>query len=347
MPLPVQLLAMSPSSQKIISGFIKTKGKEYFSISNASAPVIIMDIDNPEGRSLLAQHRDSSKSIITLSLTPSIASAPTSNKIIQLQKPITGVELIRAAEKINKNIKNMFKKNMFSANPKSNNEINKNTTENRLEAASVRNSKTIENTSYDPSTTLQGVLRKAIQMSEQDSSLVIIEVQNYRLQIDPKSEKVVLNFSTNKLRNLCYFPLNPNTYRIEKISQPDAFIAESTFSIKELSWTVALLCSRGRLAKNLNDNTLFQLKAWPNLTRWQTPDHALSIAGLWSKSPQSILSITQNLNIPITHARSFIIAALDSHLAFACEQKLEVAQLEENKSNNAFFKKLLNRLKRA
>jgi hypothetical protein len=113
MPLPVQLLAMSPSSQKIISGFIKTKGKEYFSISNASAPVIIMDIDNPEGRSLLAQHRDSSKSIITLSLTPSIASAPTSNKIIQLQKPITGVELIRAAEKINKNIKNMFKKICF------------------------------------------------------------------------------------------------------------------------------------------------------------------------------------------------------------------------------------------
>lgn len=82
---------------------------------------------------------------------------------------------------------------MFSANPKSNNEISKNTTENRLEAASVRNSTTIENTSYDPSTTLQGVLRKAIQMSEQDSSLVIIEVQNYRLQIDPKSEKVVLN----------------------------------------------------------------------------------------------------------------------------------------------------------
>lgn len=347
MPLPVQLLAMSPSSQKIISGFIKTKGKEHFLISNASAPVIILDIDNPEGRSLLAQHRESSKSIITLSLTPSIANGPTSNKIIQIQKPITGVELIRAAERINKNIKNMFKKSMLSANAKSNNSVSKNTTKDSLESFAERKTTPVESMQYDPSITLQGVLRKAIQMSEQENSLVVIKVQNYRLQIDAKNEKVLLNFSTNKLRNLCYFPFNPNTYRIEKISQSDTIIDDSTISIKELSWTVALLCSRGRLTHNLNDNTLFQLKAWPNLTRWQAPEHALNIAGMWSRSPQSILSITQNLNIPIAHARSFIIAALDSHLAFACEQKLEVAQLEEKKSNNAFFKKLLNRLKRA
>lgn len=344
MPLPVQLLAMSPSSQRIISGFIKTKGKEHFSISSASAPVIILDIDNSEGRSLLAQYLESSKAIITLSLTPNASNfnGAISDNVIQIQKPITGVELIRAAERIKENMKKAFKKSVHSDKLKKG-PASSNTQKNLIEEKVSSE----ENKQYDPSTTLQGVLRKAIQLSEQENSVTIVKIQNYRLQIDTKSEQVLLNFSVKKLRNLCYFPLNPNTYSIEKLNQTNAIIDSSSISIKELSWTVALLCSRGRLANNITDNTLFQLKAWPNLTRWQAPENALNIAGIWSKSPQSILDISQSLNIPIGHVRSFITAALDSNLAFACEQKSEIARLEKKKSNNVFFKKLLNRLKRA
>lgn len=344
MPLPVQLLAMSPSSQRIISGFIKTKGKEYFAISNNSAPVIILDIDNPEGRSLLAQYLETSKSIITLSLTSGISNfnGAVSNNVIQIQKPITGIELIRAAERIKKNMQKLLKKNVLSAKLK-NHSLSSNSQKNHIEEKVISE----ENTQYDPSTTLQGVLHQAIQLSEQENSETVVKIQNYCLQIDPKNEQVLLNFSTKKLRNLCYFPLNPNTYSIEKLNQNNAIIDSSSMSIKELSWTVGLLCSRGRLANNLTDNTLFQLKAWPNLTRWQAPDNALNIAGIWSKSPQSILTISQSLNIPISHVRSFITAALDSNLAVACEQKSENPKPEKNKSNNIFFKKLLNRLKRA
>jgi len=175
----------------------------------------------------------------------------------------------------------------------------------------------------------------------------LVKIQQYRIEINAAKKQVILNFSAKRLRTLCYFPMNTSTCSIEKGIIADVAAESTIMSTAELSWNTALLCSRGRLAKNLSDDSLYQLKSWPNLTRWQIPEYALNIAGLWSKSPNSISAISQQLSIPITHVRSFITAALDSHLAVTCDQTSDVVPFDKKKKNAALFKKLMNRLKRA
>lgn len=340
MPLPVQLLAMSQSSQKNISGFIKTKGKTHFTLSDSqTAQAVILDIDNQEGRDLLLDfqtnriqaNKEHSRNIqiIALSLSPL---DNLDSSIIQIKKPITGIELIRAAEKIKKMSNN---KHTTSAKPESK-------VEHKLSAShSTDKSKT-----YEPSGTLQGMLRRAIQLSDKEKTPVVLHVQDYCIEINVATNQALLNFPKNRLRSLCYVPLNASVCHIEKGSLGSSSIDRTPLPIAELSWNTALLCSRGRSPINLNDDSIYQLKRWPNLTRWTVPNNALSIASLWTKYPCSITAIAQQLNIPIIDVRSFITAALDSHLAIMNEEVSEIIPFKAKKKDSTLFKKLLNRLKR-
>ncbi|MBL4796073.1 MAG: hypothetical protein JKY50_01525 [Oleispira sp.] len=335
MPLSVQLLAMSQSSQRNISGFIKTKGKTYFSISDSQpTQVIILDIDNQEGKKLLLEHqtkqnitKDSIK-IIALTLSPSKDSC---SSIIQRQKPITSIELIRAAEKIRK---------LISNNQVSSSKINKDA----ISEVISENKDVVQ--SYEPSGTLQGMLRKAVQLSDKEKTSVVLHIQNYRIEINASNNLAYLSFPKNRLRNLCYYPLNTSTCLIKKESLKNASEECISLSIAELSWNTALLCARGRSPKNLDNESTYQLKRWPNLTRWLPSNYALSIASLWTKAPYSITAISQQLDIPITDVRCFISAALDSHLAIICKEACEVIPFKTH-NNSSLFKKLLNHLKRA
>jgi hypothetical protein len=346
MPLSVELLAMSPSSQKNISGFIKTKGKTHFIMSDSQpAQVVILDIDNQEGRNLLLDYQtartQASESqanktqIITLSLSPLETSDPS---IIQIKKPITGIELIRAAEKINKACSKISK----TVNTNSATKI-----ERMLAGSNSPNvSQSRGSQSYEPSETLQGMLHRAIQLSEKERTPAILHIQQYCIEINVANNLAYLNFAKNRLRSLCYIPLNSSTCRIEKGSLGASSIERIPLPITELSWNTALLCSRGRLPKNLNDKSIYQLKRWPNLTRWTVPSNALSIASLWTKSPCSIIAISQQLCVPIADVRCFITAALDSQLAIICKEVSEIIPFKAPKKNSTLFKKLLNHLKR-
>lgn len=331
MPLSVQLLAMSQASLRNISGFIKTKGKTHFTLSDAQpAEVIIIDIDTQEGKDLFLQHRtnNTQSHIVTLSLSPVKDDGISS---FQIQKPITGVELIRTAEKI----KSLAKKNKASAK---NNIPDKHLTKKTANDNSQR---------YEPSETLQGMLRRAIQLSDKEKISVVLHIQQYCIEINTANNKACFNFPMNRLRSLCYFPLTASTCLIEKESLDHSSMEYVSLPIAELSWNTALLCSRGRAPANLNDESLYQLKRWPNLTRWIAPDNALAIASLWTKSPYSITTIAEQLDIPIIDVRSFITAALDSQLALICEEAAEVIPFKAKNKNSAMFKKLLDRLKRA
>ena len=339
MPLSVQLLAMSQSSQRNISGFIKTKGKTYFSISDSQpTQVIILDIDNQEGKKLLLEHqtkqnitKDSIK-IIALTLSPLKTSC---SSIIQIQKPITSIELIRAAEKI---------RLLISNSQAQSSKINKHII--REETSEVISKNSDATQSYEPSGTLQGMLRKAVQLSDKEKTSVVLHIQNYRIEINASNNLAYLSFPKNRLRNLCYYPLNTSTCLIKKESLKNASEECISLSIAELSWNTALLCARGRSPKNLDNESTYQLKRWPNLTRWLPSNYALSIASLWTKAPYSITAISQQLDIPITDVRCFISAALDSHLAIICKEACEVIPFKTH-NNSSLFKKLLNHLKRA
>jgi len=327
MTLSVQLLAMSQSSLRNISGFIKTKGKNHFVLSDApSAKVIILDIDNTEGKLLLSKLQDSQVHIITLSLFPK---SNTHDSTIQIKKPFTGNDLLQAANTIN--------------NAKKSNAIRDTNTQ----SGNTHPSNLGDSDTYDPSHTLQGMLRKAIQLSDTEGTPVLLEVMQYRIEINFAQKQATLNFLPKRLRTLCYFPLNNRTCVIKKGALHSSFDEYHNMPIAELSWNTALLCSRGRLPINISESALYKLKAWPNLTRWSVPDNALKISSLWSKSSSSITAISQQLAIPITNVRSFITAALDSNLAAICDVTSEIVPLETKKNNSALFIKLLNRLKRA
>jgi hypothetical protein len=356
MPLSVQLLAMSQSSLKNISGFIKTKGKTHFTISDSqAAQVVILDIDNQEGRDLLLGYQTSRKQtdsplsntarVIALSLSPK---DNIDSSIIQIKKPITGIELIRAAEKIQKmsnkvnepiNQESSGSSHAYSdpTKPKENSKV-----DNPL----VSDENHSELQTYDPSETLQGMLEKAIQLSNEENTSAILHIQRYCIEINVAHNKAYLNFPKTRLRNLCYVPLNTSTCRIEKGSLSTSSQELISLPITELSWNTTLQCSRGRLPKNLNDQSIYQLKRWPNLTRWAVPNNALSIASLWSKSPYSITAISQQLSIPIADVRCFITAAINSQLAIICEEVTEIIPFKAQKKHSTLFKKLLNHLKR-
>ena len=344
MPLSVQLLAMSQSAQRNISGFIKTKGKTYFSIIDSQpTQVVILDIDNQEGKNLLLAHQnrqnktEDSTKIIALTLSPL---KDTCSSIIQIQKPITSIELIRAAEKIRQLISNKAQSS----------KINKQIIREETSEVISKNSDVTQ--SYEPSETLQGMLRKAVQLSDKENTPVVLHIQNYRIEINASNNLAYLSFPKNRLRNLCYYPLNTSTCLIKKeslthSSENSIALSITELSITELSWNTALLCARGRSAKNLDDEATYQLKRWPNLTRWLPSNNALSIASLWTKSPYSITAISQQLGVPITDVRCFISAALDSHLAIICNEVSEVIPFKAQNNNSSLFKKLLNHLKRA
>jgi hypothetical protein len=322
MPLSVKLLALSQSSQRNISGFIKTKGKKHFLVTESNSPTVtIIDIDNSEGKQYLSNLESTNTHIITLSLSES---PNTSSNIVHIKKPITGVELLRAAEKIRQssNVSKIEYKNIIETN--------------------------IEDTElYDPSYFLQGMLRKAIQLSEKESTPTLITFQKYYIEIDATEKKAKFNFPKKRLRNVCQFPLNNNLCSISKNLMPLSDIESSSISLTELSWSIAVLSSRGRLPRNVNSKALYKLRAWPNLTRWEISDNALKIASLWSQKENTIAGITQQLSVSAACVHSFITAALDSNLAVISNETSEILSFPPKKEHTPLFKKLLNRLKRA
>jgi hypothetical protein len=334
MPLSVQLLAMSPSSQKTLAGFIKTTGKKHFVLSDDLMPnVLIIDIDNTQGKQYLSHYQNSETKLITLSLAQQ-DDIPAS--VIQIQKPFTGVEILRSAEKI---------KELKTASDLEKNKALKQSAINEKERPD--NKQPSLYSSYDPSTTFQGMLRKAIQLSDKKNTPVLITIQQYRVEIYADKNTARLNFSKKRLRTLCQFPLTDQLCDIKKITLVSDNPDDTTIALPELSWEVAILCSRGRLPKNMADDAQYQLKKWPNLTRWSQPESALKIAGLWSKSPNNINNIARQLSIPIEHVCSFITAAIDSNLAQKCNGIAEIIPFKTENTNSALFRKLLNRLKRA
>jgi len=343
MPLSVQLSAMSQSSHRNISGFIKTKGKTHFKLSDQQgADVVIIDIDSEEGKALFAEYQNNETQVIALSL---YSLDKSSSSVIYIKKPITSIELIHAAEKIKQ--RNYVKVSSSANKIKSTNKPEQVHDKSRKDSRDKSRESTDDSQYYEPTQTLQGMLRRAIQLSDKEKTNVVLRIQKYCIEIDASKKCARLNFSQNRLRNLCHVQLNTSSCRISKESLTASISEYPSLSLTELSWNTALLCSRGRLAKPLSDNSIYQLKAWPNLTRWNVPQHALQIAGLWSKSPNTITAISQQLSIPITDVRSFITAALDSHLAITNEPSSKIIPFKAKKKNSTLFKKLLNRLNRA
>jgi len=351
MPLSVKLSIMSQSSHRNISGFIKTKGKTHFKLSDQqNTDVVIIDIDSEEGKSLFSEYRNNRAQVIALSLysieKPSLS-------VIHIKKPITSIELIRAAEKIKKQSKDQVQSsgNNIKTITDPEQAIDK-SRELLLEKSQREQHKKLveeidDSQRYEPNLTLQGMLHRAIKLSDKEKTNVVLRIQKFCIEIDAIKKQARLNFSQNRLRNLCHVQLNSSSCRMTKESLTTSLSEFPALPLTELSWNTALLCSRGRLAKSLSDNSIYQLKAWPNLTRWNVPHHALQIASLWSKSPNSITAISQQLSIPIADVRSFITAALDSNLAIANEPSSKIIPFEAKKKNSTLFKKLLNRLNRA
>lgn len=345
MPLSVQLLAMSQSSQRTISGFIKTKGKHHFSLTHSSNPdVLIIDIDTALGKQYLSQFENSNSQLITLSLSKD---DDIPDSVWQIKKPLTGVELIRLAEKIQLVKKPAcLKQSVKATAPKDSAAIAEKGAPAVIKKQTTEPTHTEKTETYDPSASFQGMLRKAIQLSDQENTPVVMTIQNYRLEIYASKNQARLNFPKKRLRTLCQFPLTDSICVIKKgvmISE----LSNTIIPLPELSWDVAMLCSRGRLPKNLNNQAQYHLKSWPNLTRWNCSEHAMKIASLWSKHPNTIQHIAQQLSISINHVHSFITAAVDSNLAIKCNDLTEALPFEHKKSNHPLFRKLLNRLKRA
>lgn len=324
---------MSASSLRTISGFIKTKGKHHLILTDELVPdVLIIDIDNPKGQQLLSHYQNSGINLITLSLSQQ-ENIPAS--IIQIRKPLTGVEILRSAEKIQNSL--VSKKKIHAGEPK------KVVDHKRLPSEPLPQ----QPLAYDPSTTFQGMLRKAIQLSDTEKTPVLISIQQYRIEIHADKNRARLNFSTKRLRTLCQFPLTDHLCNIRKGLMVSTTNDNSVISLPELSWDVALFCSRGRLPQNIAADAQYALNTWPNLTRWNHCEHAMRIASLWSKSPNNINNIALQLALPVENICSFITAAIDSNLANKCDDMTEVLPFKSKKSNSDLFRKLLKRLKRA
>lgn len=85
---------------------------------------------------------------------------------------------------------------------------------------------------------------------------------------------------------------------------------------KELDWFLFAFFSQGKLRPELNANTVFQLKNWPNFARLpHTPIHVMLCATLM-KSPQSVNNLIKNSGGDEAVIVSFINACASQDLLF-------------------------------
>ncbi|MCK5881810.1 MAG: hypothetical protein KAG18_08035, partial [Sinobacterium sp.] len=275
-----------------------------------------------------------------------------SEHTIWLEKPATIEKLNVVAKQLLEEISKPYSSKRQSKKPRS---TEKNELWEKLQRAEKWSDKALENTAsnesvkhiiehYDPKQTLLGVVQNALQHSTEKNTAMMLICEGRLIEVDKEKDRIAISFDEKTLRALCRFTFNENNTTLNTGTLPlQRQVAEYTLS--HFLWEIGLSCSRGRLPESLHEDHCYQLKHWPNLTRWQAPQHSMRISSVWSQSPLSAVAVANQLNISVAYVIAFLVAADAADIIQTNDRADKIISFDQPHKSRGVLRSFFNKLK--
>lgn len=188
---------------------------------------------------------------------------------------------------------------------------------------------------YNPRDFLQGHIQSAVKIAFARKAAMRMVTPWKSITILPVQKQVHLIADEAQLRAACGIPfktivgLDGNVFaeHIIQFRPLGEKELDETLKSKHLArldaflWKVALYTSKGRLPSAVDPRQRLFLKRWPGMTRLLLPPHALRIAALLVRQPQTLFEAAETMGIRQQYIAAFVSAA---HALGLIRQKTQI-----------------------
>jgi hypothetical protein len=209
---------------------------------------------------------------------------------------------------------------------------------------------------YVPDNYFIGKLIGAARLAKQSQQIVEIKSPTYSVYILPKEhliftqlvidDKNFIAFSRNKIKQgevnfHILSSIETGKLELNMSKQP-----EYIHSLESFLWTSSLLASNGRLPITVDISKKTALKYWPSFARIEAFPYSMRIAALWHHSPDTLVEMSQKLEIPQRYVFAFYNGAdalgLIEHNAKKVKQQIKAKP--KKKGGGGLITRLFKRL---
>jgi len=212
---------------------------------------------------------------------------------------------------------------------------------------------------YNPGSFLQGKVTAAIKNANDKNKSVFLRCWSHRwIVVSPSTGFLIENIKERQLANLGLINVDSDVIFGEETFTEKQMADMSETPINEIKvtpinkfiWDITVRTARGRIPTDTDQDALYSLKKWPNLTRLARIRNSMRISALWLDQSKSINQIKKELIIPAEDVYTFFSAAVAVELLTPVgDQALKKASTEsKNDTNNkkGLFSALLRKLGR-
>lgn len=156
---------------------------------------------------------------------------------------------------------------------------------------------------FDPKVGLLGEFRDAL--AQQRNSMIMVDDKPI-IGVFPSIQRVWVAVDAEQLKTLC----RQATINIQVKQIPDdSNIQErANATVTSCMWQVALWTANGRLVHPLNPNTVFRLKAWPNLTRLASLPESMRLSAFLTKTSVNLNMLYKLMPLDMADILNYLAA---------------------------------------
>jgi len=214
---------------------------------------------------------------------------------------------------------------------------------------------THESIYYNPESFLQGKVTKAIKSANSENKSVFLRCWSHRwVVVSPSTGFLIENIKERQLANLGLINVDSDVIFSEETFTEKQMADMSETPVNEVKvtpigkflWDITVRTARGRIPTGTDQDELYILEKWPNLTRLARIRNSMRISASWVDQSKSIKQVTQQLNIPIEDVYTFFSAAAEIGLLKSVGNKIvKIAEPnKENQNKKGLFSSILRKL---
>ena len=153
---------------------------------------------------------------------------------------------------------------------------------------------------YDPDKYLQGILATELANTRRTGVAVRLEGLGKPLILLADKNLLLSDMRDQYLRGLCTQPSHILRVSSSRAADLELPTGQAALMVRGecVLWKVALWTSRGRVPTGTALDRPVRLRRWPNFTRLSKAPHAVQIVAHWSRSPCSLRSTAEALQVP-------------------------------------------------
>lgn len=156
---------------------------------------------------------------------------------------------------------------------------------------------------FDPNTGLLGAFRKVL---EQQKDVAILVNDKPVLVVFPTIQRVWVATDSVHLKDLCR--QEHLDIKIKAVAEENNLQDRANATVLSSMWQIALWTANGRLVSPINPNTVFRLKAWPNLTRLAPLPESMRLSAFLTKTAVSLNMLYKLLPSDMSDILNYIAA---------------------------------------